>query len=164
MLSNRIVSPTFGGGSWLAHGTMASGIKLDEFLSHLVLDSERRSLPRYMAAAGYRTVNLMPGIKRPMPESRFWGFEKSYYAADLAYRGPEFGWFEIPDQYTLKTFAARETHEDGRPLFAQIVLISSHTPFYPVPPYRADWADADEYAGVTKEQWERIYRQPDWDS
>ena len=162
LLSNRIVSPTFGGGSWLAHGTMASGSKLDQFLSRLLLESDRRSLPRYMAAAGYRTVNVMPGIKKPWPEGKFWGFDKNYYAKDLDYRGPEFGWFGIPDQFTLKKFATREKHPDGKPLFAQIVLVSSHTPFYPVPPYRAQWADAGDYIGVTPQDWERIYRQPDW--
>jgi hypothetical protein len=162
LLSNRIVSPTFGGGSWLAHGTMASGSKLDQFLSRLLLESDRRSLPRYMAQAGYRTVNVMPGIKKPWPEGKFWGFETSYYARDLDYRGPEFGWFNIPDQYTLKKFATRENHADGRPLFAQIVLVSSHTPFYPVPPYVEAWADAGDYVGVPAADWERIYRQPDW--
>jgi hypothetical protein len=164
LLSSRILSPTFGGGSWLAHGTMASGSKLDQFLSRLVLESDRRSLPRYMAAAGYRTVNVMPGIKKPWPEGKFWGFEKSYYARDLDYRGPEFGWFGIPDQYTLKKFATREDHADGKPLFAQIVLVSSHTPFYPVPPYVAAWVDAGDYVGVTPAEWERIYRQPDWNN
>jgi hypothetical protein len=162
LLSNRIVSPTFGGGSWLAHGTMASGTKLDQFLSRLVLESDRRSLPRYMAASGYRTVNVMPGIKKPWPEAKFWGFDKSYYAKDLDYRGPEFGWFGIPDQFTLKKFATRENHADGKPLFAQIVMVSSHTPFYPVPPYVSSWADAGDYVGVTPAEWERIYRQPDW--
>jgi hypothetical protein len=164
LLSDRILSPTFGGGSWLAHGTMASGTKLDQFLSRLLLESDRRSLPRYMAASGYRTVNVMPGIKKPWPEAKFWGFDKSYYASDLDYRGPEFGWFGIPDQYTLKKFATREDHADGKPLFAQIVLVSSHTPFYPVPPYVAAWADAGDYVGVTPAEWERIYRQPDWNN
>ncbi len=164
LLSSRILSPTFGGGSWLAHGTMASGSKLDQFLSRLLLESDRRSLPRYMAAAGYRTVNVMPGIKKPWPEGKFWGFEQSYYASDLDYRGPEFGWFGIPDQYTLKKFVTREKHADGKPLFAQIVLVSSHTPFYPVPPYVAAWADAGDYVGVTPAEWERIYRQPDWNN
>ncbi len=170
LLSNRILSPTYGGGSWLAHSTLASGIKLDQFLVRLVLESNRKSLPRYMAEAGYHTVNVQPGIKNDAAEGGFWGFDKNYYAADLDYRGPEFGWFGIPDQFTLKKFATRESIRenraagpaDRRPLFAQIVLVSSHTPFYPVPPYRAQWADAGDYVEVTPEEWERIYRQPDW--
>jgi hypothetical protein len=162
LVSNRILSPTFGGGSWLAHGTMASGIRLDQPTARLLLGSDRRSLPRYLSAAGYRTVEVMPGIKNPLAEDRFWGFDKSYYAADLGYHGPEFGWFAIPDQVTLKVFAEREAHS-SRPLFAQIVLVSSHTPFYPVPPYVADWSDAGPYESIGKAEWDRIYRQPDWD-
>jgi hypothetical protein len=141
---------------------MGSGIRLDQLTSRLLLESDRRSLPRYMAAAGYRTVEVMPGIKKAVAEEKFWGFDKSYYAADLGYDGPAFGWFEIPDQYTLKVFAEREKHS-AQPLFAQIVLVSSHTPFYPVPPYVADWNDAGPYNSIGKAEWDRIYGQPDWD-
>jgi hypothetical protein len=164
LFSDRILSPTFGGGSWLAHGTMASGIKLDQFLSRLLLDSDRRSLPRYMAAVGYRTVAVMPGLKSALPEDRFWGFDAHYNAADLGYGGPTFGWFAIPDQFTLREFTRRENHADGKPLFAEIILVSSHTPFYPVPPYRPDWSDAGEYNGVGAAEWARVYREPDWNS
>lgn len=162
LLSNRVVSPTFGGGSWLAHGTIDSGLKFDQLLSRLVLDSQRAALPRYMAAAGYRTVEVMPGLKRPLPEDKFWGFAKSYYATDLGYDGPPFGWFDIPDQYTLRRFGEVEAGPGHSPLFAQLVLVSSHTPFAPVPPYVEDWADAGAFESVTPEQWTHIYGEPDW--
>ncbi|HXP32069.1 MAG TPA: hypothetical protein VN832_13330 [Stellaceae bacterium] len=162
LVSSRLVSPTFGGGSWLAHGTLASGIKLDPFLDRLVMASHRRSLPRYLAAAGYRTIEIMPGIKKPWPEGAFWGFERSYYARDLGYTGPPFGWFEIPDQYTLRSFAEDELWPGHAPVFAQIVLVSSHTPFAPVPPYVADWRDAGAFASISQAQWRTIYREPDW--
>lgn len=162
LVSSRLVSPTFGGGSWLAHGTMASGVKLDALLSRLVLESDRRPLARYMAAAGYDTVNVMPGIKKPDPQAAYWGFARSYAAADLGYRGLAFGWFGIPDQYTLRRFAERELTPGHRPLFAQIVLVSSHTPFVPVPPYVADWDDAGPFKTVSQAEWARVYRQPDW--
>jgi len=160
--SNRIVSPTFGGGSWLAHGTMASGLKLDRFLYRLLLSSERKTLPRYLQAAGYRTLNIMPGIKRAWPEGDYWGFERLINAKDLAYTGPEFGWFDIPDQWTLKV-ALREIDEKPHPpQFTQIVLVSSHTPFAPVPPYVEDWDDVGPYKSISQADWTRIYAQPDW--
>ena len=102
LLSSRLVSPVFGGGSWLAHGTLASGIKLDQLANELLLNGHRLTLPRYLAAAGYRTVEVMPGIKKPDPEAAFWGFDAHYFDADLGYAGPPFGWFNIPDQFTLK--------------------------------------------------------------
>jgi len=162
MVSGRLVAPVFGGGSWLAHGTLASGLKLDPFLYRLLMDSARMSLPRYMQAAGHRTVAVMPGIKKPWPEGGFFGYERSYYAADLAYGGPPFGWFAIPDQYTLERFAEKELGPEHAPLFAEIVLVSSHTPFAPVPPYVADWQDAGPYKSVSQADWQRIYREPDW--
>jgi hypothetical protein len=162
LLSSRLVSPVFGGGSWLAHGTLASGIKLDQLANELLLNGQRLTLPRYLAAAGYRTIEVMPGIKKPDPEAVFWGFDKHYFDADLGYAGPEFGWFNIPDQYTLRQFSAHELTPGHNPLFAQIVLVSSHTPFAPVPPYLADWSDAGDYKTVSDSDWKRIYAPPDW--
>lgn len=162
LLSSRLVSPVFGGGSWLAHGTLASGLKLDPLLNELVLHSDRKSLPRYLAAAGYRTVEVMPGIKKPDPDAAFWGFDRHYFSADLGYGGPPFGWFDIPDQFTLREFAARELMPGHKSLFAQIVLVSSHTPFAPVPPYLADGHDAGSFKTVPMADWPRIYAQPDW--
>ena len=162
LLSSRLVSPVFGGGSWLAHGTLASGIKLDQLGNELLLNGQRLTLPRYLAAAGYRTVEVMPGIKKPNPEAAFWGFDQHYFAVDLSYAGPPFGWFDIPDQFTLKQFAARELTPGHPPLFAQIVLVSSHTPFAPVPPYLADERDVGPYNNVPEDVWTRVYAPPDW--
>ncbi|HXS40528.1 MAG TPA: hypothetical protein VN766_10115 [Stellaceae bacterium] len=162
LLSSRLLSPTFGGGSWLAHNTIASGVKLDALLNELVLNGTRKGLPRYLAAAGYRTVEVMPGIKKPYPEGAFWGFDAHYYGSELGYGGPEFGWFGIPDQYTLREFASRELRPGHAALFAQIVLVSSHTPFVPVPPYLADWRDVGKFATVPQGAWERIYAAPNW--
>ncbi len=164
LVSNRLVSPTYGGGSWLAHGTMSSGVKLDSLLNELVLNSDRKSLPRYLKAAGYRAIEVMPGIKKPAPEASFWGFDKDYDAATLGYAGPEFGWFDVPDQYTLSQVSARELTPGHAPLFAQIVLVSSHTPFAPVPPYLDDWNDATEFKSVPMADWPRIYAPPDWNN
>ncbi len=164
LVSSRLVSPTYGGGSWLAHGTLASGLKLDPLLNELVLNGDRKGLPRYMAAAGYRTVELMPGIKKPYPEGAFWGFDAHDYAAELGYTGPQFGWFGIPDQFTLAQFSARKLTQGHGPLFAQIVLVSSHTPFAPVPPYLADWSDAGNFATVPQADWAQIYAPPDWNN
>lgn len=162
MVSNRIDSPTFGGGSWLAHGTIASGLKLDRFLYRLLLSSKRRTLTSYFAAAGYRTLNIMPGIKKPWPEGAYWGFDRLINGKDLAYDGPEFGWFDVPDQWTLKKALEIVDAEPHPPQFTQIVLVSSHTPFAPVPPYVEDWSDVGPYKGIAQDEWNRIYRDPDW--
>src|SRR5205085_9624599 len=48
------------------------------------------------------------------------------------------------------------------PVFTQVVLVSSHIPFSPIPPYLADWNDAGTFASVSATAMEEIYRQPDW--
>ncbi len=162
--SNRLVSPTYGGGSWLAHATLASGVRLDDPVLYAALfRSGRKLLPAYFKQAGWRAIDIMPGIKGNYPEGRAWGFDREIFAADLDYRGPDFGWFQIPDQFTIERAGAiRSALGAGPPVFTQIVLVSSHIPFLPLPPYLADWNDAGTFAGVPRAVWPEIYRQPDW--
>jgi hypothetical protein len=163
--SNRLVSPTFGGGSWLAHATLASGVRLDDpILYSQLLRSARKLLPAYFKDAGWRTVDIMPGTKEPSKDAaRAWGFDREVYAAELGYHGPSFGWFAIPDQFTLdRATATRAAMGAGPPVFTQIVLVSSHIPFSPVPPYVADWGDCGTFATVPAATWDEIYRRLDW--
>ncbi len=162
--SNRLVSPTFGGGSWLAHATLASGVRLDDpVLYTLLMDSRRKLLPAYFKEAGWRTIGIAPGIKTPPSNTRAWGFDREVYAGELDYHGPAFGWFEIPDQFTLgRTAKIRSALGSDAPVFTQVVLVSSHIPFSPVPPYLADWNDSGTFASVSATAMEEIYRQPDW--
>jgi hypothetical protein len=164
MASNRLVSPTFGGGSWLAHATLASGVRLDDpVLYSQLFRSGRKMLPGYFKDAGWRVIEIMPGIKAPDPEARAWRFDRDVYAAELDYHGPSFGWFAIPDQFTLERAAEiREALGSDSPVFTQIVLVSSHIPFSPVPPYVADWRDIGAFATVPAAAWEEIFRSPDW--
>jgi hypothetical protein len=163
MASNRLVSPTFGGGSWLAHATLASGVRMDDpVLFSQLYRSGRKLLPGYFKDAGWRAIEIMPGIKTPDPEARAWGFDRDVYAAELGYHGPSFGWFAIPDQFTLERAAEiREALGSETPVFTQIVLVSSHIPFSPVPPYLADWHDAGAFATVPADAWEEVFRPPD---
>jgi hypothetical protein len=162
--SNRLVSPTFGGGSWLAHATLASGIRLDDpVLYSQLLGSGRKLLPSYFKDAGWRAVDIMPGTKTPSPEARAWGFDREVYAAELGYRGPSFGWFAIPDQFTLdRATAIRTALGSEAPVLTQIVLVSSHIPFSPVPPYLSNWEDSAAFSTLPAAAWEEIYRPPDW--
>ena len=164
MASNRLVSPTFGGGSWLAHATLASGVRMDDpVLISQLYRSGRKMLPGYFKDAGWRAIEIMPGIKAPDPEARAWGFDRDVYAAEIGYHGPSFGWFAIPDQFTLERAAQiREALGSETPVFTQIVLVSSHIPFSPVPPYLADWRDAGAFATVPADAWDEIFRAPDW--
>ena len=163
--SNRLVSPTFGGGSWLAHSTLASGVRLDDpVLYTMLLDSGRKLLPAYFKEAGWRTLDIAPGIKAPSAKATTaWGFDRELFADQLDYKGPSFGWFAIPDQFTLdRAMAIRSALRPSPPVFTQLVLVSSHIPFAPVPPYLTDWDDSGSFASVSAKGMEKAWRQPDW--
>ena len=163
--SNRLVSPTFGGGSWLAHATLASGVRLDDpVLYTMLLGSGRKLLPAYFKEAGWRTLDIAPGIKAPSARATAaWGFDQEVFARELDYRGPSFGWFAIPDQFTLdRAIAIRSALGASPPVFTQLVLVSSHIPFAPVPPYVTDWDASGSFASVSEKEMEEAWRQPDW--
>ena len=98
-------APMVGGQSWLAHGSVASGLWLDhQGRYQALLASPRRTLFHYAQAAGRRTVAIMPAHVFPWPEGEFFGFDAIYNAADLGYQGKPFNWVTMPDQFTLDAF------------------------------------------------------------
>jgi hypothetical protein len=153
VVSARVHSPTFGGASWLAHSSFLSGIEVTDSQHYqLLLTRPRQTLIQRFAAAGYRTVGVMPGLKRAWPEGAFYGYDKIYDAETLDYSGPAFGWWRIPDQFALARFDALEVRAPQRvPLMTVMTTISSHAPFRPIPPYLPDWQallDAQPYPAV----------------
>ena len=144
MASGFFASPTFGGASWLAHASFLTGTPVTNKRDYqLLLSSDRDSLVGGFADAGYRTVALMPGLKLAWPEGEFYRYDTVYDAAGLEYDGPPFGWWTIPDQFTLGRFLGRETTRvDRDPLFMVFPTVMSHMPFATVPPYVRDWRRA----------------------
>jgi hypothetical protein len=137
--SDVINSPISGGGSWLAHATMLTGIRIDsQPLYDVMLASQARTLASYFRDAGYRTIAVMPRLQQPWPHGAFFGFDAVLDDAALAYRGPRFTWETTPDQFVLERVHAREIASRDRPLFLKYVLSSSHLPFDHVPPVVPD--------------------------
>jgi hypothetical protein len=136
-----VESPTFGGGSWLAHMSFMTGLDVrDQGTYNLLLTQRRDTLPMRFAASDYRIVALMPGLKSAWPEGAFYDLETVYGERALAYPGPDFGWWRIPDQFSLAKFAALELDRpERRPVFLFFPTINTHMPFKPTPPYQADW-------------------------
>jgi len=165
VVSAYVESPTFGGSSWLAHISLLSGIEVREPNTNALLMTQRReTLVNAFARHGFRTIALMPGLRQPWPEGRFYGFDEIYGADRLAYIGPEFGWFALPDQFSLAKFDLLESGaKAGQRRFVFFPTISTHFPFSPTPPYQPDWGrmmDERPYEGPSIV---RAYaRQPDW--
>jgi hypothetical protein len=167
VVSAYVSSPTFGGGSWLAHASFMSEIEVaDPGDYELLLTQRRETWPKVFRAAGYRAIAVMPGTKNAWPEGAFYGFDAIYDERGLDYRGPDFGWWRIPDQFSLASVGALDNlAEHGSPQFAFLPTINTHIPFLPVPPYQPDWQrvlgerpfePADVEASLAAE--------PDWDA
>ena len=78
---------------------------------------------------------MMPGLWYPWPEGAFYGFTDIYNGDRLNYQGPPFGWWAMPDQFTLAKLDALEKKPPPRaPLFVFLPTVSTHTPFTPSRP------------------------------
>ena len=140
MCSTFIDSPTSGGGSWLAHATLASGVAVKTQIRHdLLLASDLTPLAEFFNRAGYRTLRAMPGTLWPWPAGGFYRYGQTVTAPDFGYRGPRFGFAPMPDQFVLDWVWRNAIQGDSRPLFVEFILVSSHTGFEVHAPYVADW-------------------------
>jgi len=151
--SGWLTSPTFGGGSWLAHSTFESGLWINnEQRYRNLVASDRLTLTRAFHGADYRTVSVMPGATRAWPEGKFYGYDAVWDSRNLGYQGPKFSWAPMPDQYTLKQLNTVEYKKANRkPLMVEMPLVSSHTPWAPLPTYLDDWdsiGDGSVYASM----------------
>jgi hypothetical protein len=167
VVSAFVTSATFGGASWLAHASFMSGLEVRETGDYmLLLTQQRDTLPKLFRAAGYRAVAVMPGLKNEWPEGAFYGFDALHGERALDYRGPDFGWWRIPDQFSLASVAAIGARDDSHaPRFTFLPTINTHIPFLPVPPYQPDWprllsADPFDAADVAAS----LAREPDWEA
>jgi hypothetical protein len=130
----------------------------------LLLTQKRETLPAAFAAAGWRSIAWMPGMRNPWPEGAYYGFAALYGEKDIDYRGPDFGWWRIPDQFALAKLDAQElAGEERAPRFVFFPTINTHVPFRPTPPYQADWrrvlGDAPFDAAKTQAS---VAQTPEW--
>lgn len=140
-----LTSPTAGGGSWLAHATLLSGVWADNQQRYNTLvRSDRLTLNGAFQRAGWRTVMVMPALTQEWPEAGFFSCDQIYGADDVGYRGPKFSFAPMPDQYTLSAFQRLErAAPDHAPVMAEIPLVSSHAPWTPIPQL-VDWDDVGD--------------------
>jgi len=143
-----LTSPTFGGISWLAHSTLQSGLWIDnqKRYDHIVA-SDRFTLSGAFKRAGWRTVGDVPSNDRDWPVgSSFYHYDQIYDSRNVGYVGPKFSYASMPDQYILSAFQRLELAKPNRaPVMAEIDLVSSHTPWAPLP-HMIDWSDIGDGA------------------
>ena len=133
--SGWLTSPTFGGISWLAHGTLQSGVWTDDQQRYdALLASDRATLSGTFKRAGWRTVDVVPADERAWPEgATFFGYDQIYDSRNVGYRGPKFSYAPMTDQYVWSAFHRLELAPGHPRVMAEIDLVSSHTPWTPLP-------------------------------
>jgi phosphatidylglycerophosphate synthase len=166
--SGFLTSPTFGGLSWLAHITLQSGLWVDNQprYDHLVT-LDRLTLTDAFGRAGWRTVADAPANEEG------WSVAATYYHSDqvydrrnMGYAGPRFSYASMPDQYTLAALQRLELEQlNRRPVMAEIDLVSSHTPWAPLPRL-VDWSRVGDGSvfdpmPAEGESPEEVWRNPD---
>ncbi|MFG2307847.1 sulfatase [Streptomyces sp. NPDC048566] len=141
--SGWLRSPVTGAGSWLAHSTFLSGLWIKNQQRYRSLTtSDRNTLTGYFRKTGaWRTVGIVPGVRRAWPEGSFFGLDHIYDSEHLGYHGPYFSWTPVPDQFSLGAFERLEHGKKDRgPMMAEIILASSHNPWAPIA-HMIDWDD-----------------------
>jgi hypothetical protein len=130
-----VTSPSYGGVSQLSHSTLQSGLWVNTELRYAELVASRRfTLSDAFNKAGWRTVSDSPEDDYTWSSgTSFYHFDKLYDRRNVGYRGPAFSYASMPDQYTLAEFQRRELTPGHKPVMAEIDLVSSHTPWAPLP-------------------------------
>ena len=130
-----VTSPGFGGISQLSHSTLQSGLWVDSTQLYAELVRSRRfTLPDAFSKAGWRTVSDAPSDDDSWPPgTSFYHFDKLYHRSNVGYHGPKFSYATMPDQYTLAAFQRLELAPGHKPVMAEIDLVSSHSPWAPLP-------------------------------
>ena len=150
--SGFLNSPTFGGISWLAHSTLQSGLWINNQQRYnQLVDSSRFTLSDAFKQAGWRTVGDVPSNTKSWPEgTSFYHYDQLYDEHNVGYAGPKFSYASMPDQYSLSAFQRLELTPGHAPVMAEIDLVSSHTPWTPLP-HMVDWnavGDGSVYDGM----------------
>jgi hypothetical protein len=130
-----LTSPTFGGISWLAHSTLQTGLWIDSQQKYdQVTAGDRLTLSAAFRKAGWRTLSDVPSDSGPWAVgASFYHYGSQLNGTNVGYRGPRFSYARIPDQYTWAYFQQHELSRPHAPLMAEIDLVSSHTPWTPLP-------------------------------
>jgi hypothetical protein len=144
MVTGYSTAPISGGRSWLAEGTVLTGIvmRYEAVFRHVI--SKIHSTPNlvdYLDAQGYETYLLAPKARarRGVRLQNHYDYDQTIFALDLDYRGPAIGWGVVPDQYSLGYAQEHYYRKAQGPIFTNFHMVSSHAPWNTVPKILDDW-------------------------
>lgn len=129
-----LTSSTTGGGSWLAHSTLESGLWINNEQRYTSFtQSSRLTLTNAFRKAGWQTVADIPENTEDWPQGAVYRFGKIYDSRNVGYQGPGFAYSNVPDQYTMAAFQRLVRARPHSPVMAEIDLTSSHSPWTHLP-------------------------------
>jgi len=147
-------SPVSSGGSWLSHSSILFGAKVRDTAAHEIIFSHTEyvsklaSIPKYLSAAGYKTImtSTLSYDKNQVDWKKVknaYPFDDMMLFNDFNYTGekvPIFGdRFTLPDQYTLNY--AYDSLSDKSPFFLSVSTVNSHYNYIsPIKPLK-HWKD-----------------------
>jgi len=137
--SHVLDSPTVGGYSWLAHITLATGIKVTDQVRYKRLYHMRpKTIVHYFKEAGYQTLLVQPATM-VNPGDIIYPFSQHRYSWEFGYRGRNFSWAPMPDQFVMDWIRRNEIDKTDAPLFVEYNLVSGHMPWNHQAPVIDDW-------------------------
>jgi len=126
-------SPIRGGRSWLAQATVASGLRLtSQARFDRLVSSDRKPLYSLFRDAGWTSAVLLPVVDEPWIEGAWYDVDRFFDGPALNYKGKDFGYVSMPDQFTLSAFEHQIRSKTHTPLVASIGLLGSHAPWGPL--------------------------------
>jgi len=141
VFSGTVASPAFGGRSWLADGTLLTGVFIPDQLTYdsIAKGGQPARLLELVEKAGYHRVYAAPGTRNAPDDWRqVYAFDTYLLRYDFEYTGPFIALGAMPDQYLLD-YTAGKILQPERKEFAVYLLVSSHVPFEVIPIYQNAW-------------------------
>ncbi len=159
IVSGRLVAPSQGGQSWFGHGSLLSGLWLDNQLRYdMLLASGRETLIDDFERLGHHTVAVMPAITMAWPEGDRFGYDEIFVHRSIGYAGPPLNWVTMPDQFTW-SFIERQRERHDRPVLIEVGLVSSHAPWTPILPVLDEWESIGD--GTVFSKWKDAGERPE---
>jgi hypothetical protein len=149
-------APIMGGRSWLAEGSVLTGLPLAyEAVFRQVISQVDRvpNLVSFLRGQGYSTLLLAPSDRKrtAVEEVNYYHYQKCVRFDDLGYRGPAIGWGIVPDQYSLFHTQENVLSVTPRPRYFEFHMVSSHAPWTELPQMVPDFHELGRGSGTDAE-------------
>lgn len=137
-------SPVHSGTSWFAISTTHTGTVIDRPIPYAALElvgARVPSLTRFFDRQGYTTYTLQPGSndRAGMRRLDLFNHDVVVSAVELDYHGVQYGWGNMPDQYSWGKFRQNWFAKPVEPYYVYYMAVSTHWQWENVPPYVRDW-------------------------